>query len=238
MAHAGNVLGTVNPVSQLATWAREGGARVFVDGTQAVPQLPVDLSGLDCDMYAWSGHKAYGPTGIGVLHSALPLTEIEPLMTGGHMISSVSLKASSWAAGPARLEPGTPRLAEAVGLGEACQFLEELSLDRVAAHGRALVDYARPLLSELGCELYGPELAEQRVGLLSFNLPGVHAHDVAEICARYGVCVKAGHHCAQPLHAELLGVPASVRASFAVHSTSEDVDRLVSGLREAQAIFA
>lgn len=237
LAHAGNVLGTINPVSQISELTRAHDVRFFVDGTQAAPHMPVDFASMGADLYAWSGHKAYGPTGIGVLHTSFPLTQIEPTMTGGHMISSVTLQDSTWAQGPARLEPGTPRLLEAVGLGEACQLLEELSLSKVHAHGMRLVDYARPLLESLGAEIYGPTDSSERVGLLAFNLPGIHPHDLAEIAARSSVCLKAGHHCAQPLHHDVLRVTASTRASFAVHSTSQDVDRLIDALREAQSIF-
>lgn len=236
VAHASNVLGVINPVRELTTVAHANGVSVLVDGTQAVPQMPVAVGEIGCEFYAWSGHKAYGPTGIGVLHTSLPLTDIEPTVQGGHMIASVALKETVFARDHWRLEPGSPRLTEAIGLGEACQLLEELGMDKVQEHAEQLVDYARPRLLEVGAQIYGPE--QGRVGLLAFNLPGIHAHDVAEICARSGVCVRAGHHCAQPLHNEILGVPASVRASFAIHNQESDIDALVAALREAKEIFA
>jgi cysteine desulfurase/selenocysteine lyase len=238
VAHVSNVLGTINDVKALTDLAHSNQAFVLVDGTQAVPQIKVDVAALNCDFYAWSGHKAYGPSGIGVLHIQRPLKDIEPTVQGGHMIQSVTLQHSTWAEDHSRLEAGSPCLTEAVGLGAACQLLSSIGFDQIGEHAYQLASYTIGSLQEIGADIYGPELGSPRAGLVSFNLPGVHAHDVAEICARNKVCVKAGHHCAQPLHNEILGVAASVRASFAIHSTSQDVDNLLAALRNAQQIFA
>ncbi len=239
VVHVSNVLGTINPVAEIAARARAAGAITVVDGTQAVPQLPVDLGGLGADFYAWTGHKAYGPTGIGILHGRRDLLEdLEPLLVGGHMISSVTLDAVTWAEPPARFEAGTSAIAEGVGLGAAAGFLEDLGMDAVRAHERELVRHALERLAEVpGLTVFGPPDADSRGAVISFALDVAHPHDVAEILGRDGVCVRAGHHCAQPLM-KRLGVGATTRASFAVHSTREDVDRLVAGLARVREIFA
>jgi cysteine desulfurase/selenocysteine lyase len=240
VAHVSNVVGTINPVAEIVAKARAAGAISVVDGAQAVPQIPVDLRAIDADFYAWTGHKAYGPTGVGVLHGRRELLEaMPPWLGGGHMIHSVSFETISFAEPPARFEAGTSAIAEGIGLGAAVDLLAGLGMETVRAHERELVAHATErLLSEVpGLTIHGPADPDRRGALLSFALEGIHPHDVAEILGRDGVCVRAGHHCAQPLM-KRLGISASTRASFAIHSTREDVDRLIAGLHKVQEIFA
>ncbi len=235
VGHVSNVLGTVNPVADIVARARAAGAVTVVDGTQAVPHLPVDVGALGADFYAWTAHKAYGPTGIGILHGRRELLEaMPPFLGGGHMISRVTLEGSRWAEPPARFEAGTSAIAEGVGLGAACDFLAGIGLEAVAEHDAELVAYADERLAEVdGLRVLGPA---DRAGITSFALDWAHPHDVAEILGRDGVCVRAGHHCAQPLM-KRLGVAATSRASLSVHSTREDVDRLVEGLAAVRKVF-
>ncbi len=239
VGHVSNVLGTINPVAEIARRAHAAGAVVLVDGAQAVPSLPVNFAELGVDFYAWTGHKAYGPTGIGVLHGRRELLEeMPPFLGGGHMIARVGDTESTWAEPPAKFEAGTMPVAEAIGLGAAIDWLSGIGMDEVRAHGRDVTEYAVERLSEIpGLTLYGPADLEHRGSLTSFALDGIHPHDVAEILGRSGVCVRAGHHCAQPLHRRL-GSPASTRASYAIHNTHEDVDRLIDGLATVQEVFA
>ena len=239
VAHVSNVLGTINPVGEVVARAHAAGAVVVVDGTQAVPHLPVDVGALDADFYAWTAHKAYGPTGIGVLHGRRSLLEVmPPFLGGGHMIASVTELESRYADPPARFEAGTSPIAEAVGLGTALEWLGAIGMDAVREHARDVVGYAVERLSAVdGLTLIGPADADARGSVCSFALGGIHPHDIAEILAREDICVRAGHHCAQPLM-KVLGVHATTRASFAIHSTREDVDRLVDGLARVQEIFA
>jgi cysteine desulfurase/selenocysteine lyase len=239
VAHVSNVVGTINPIAEIVRRARAHGVVTVVDGSQAVPQIPVDLGALDADFYAWTGHKAYGPTGVGVLHGRHDLLlDTEPLIGGGHMISSVSFDEVRWAAPPARFEAGTSAIAEVIGLGAAVDFLADLGMENVRAHEAELTAYALERLgAEDGVTLHGPRDVERRGALVSFALKGVHPHDVSEILGRRGVCVRAGHHCAQPLMAHL-GESATTRASFAVHTTREEIDALVDGLAEVRRIFA
>jgi cysteine desulfurase / selenocysteine lyase len=239
VGHVSNVLGTINPVAEIARRAHDAGALVLVDGAQAVPSLPVNFHELGVDFYAWTGHKAYGPTGIGVLHGRRELLEeMPPFLGGGHMIARVGETESTWAEPPAKFEAGTMPVAEAIGLGAAIDWLSGIGMDSVREHGREVTAYAVERLSEIpGLTLYGPSDLEQRGSLTSFALEGVHPHDVAEILGRSGVCVRAGHHCAQPLHRRL-GSPASTRASYAIHNTHEDVDRLIEGLGTVREVFA
>jgi cysteine desulfurase / selenocysteine lyase len=238
VAHASNVLGTVNPIAEIARRAHDAGALVVVDGMQAVPHMPVDVGALDVDFYAWTGHKAYGPTGIGVLHGRRELLEtMPPFLGGGHMIARVTEEGSTWAEPPAKFEAGTMMVAEAIGLGAATDFLSGVGMDAVWEHSRDVVGYALDRLREVpGLTIYGPDL-EHRGSVIAFALDGVHPHDVAEILGREGVCVRAGHHCAQPLMRRL-GVSATSRASFAVHSTHEEADRLIAGLETVREVFA
>ena len=231
VAHVSNVLSTINPIEEIARRAHAAGAIVVVDGAQGVPHLPVDVAALGVDFYAWTGHKAYGPTGIGVLHGRRELLEaMPPWLGGGHMIKRVGRDESTYMEPPARFEAGTSNIAEAIGLGAAVDFLGEIGMDAARAHGREIATYALERLGEVeGLTLYGPLDVEQRGGAIAFNLDGVHPHDVSEILGREGVCLRAGHHCAQPLMRRL-GVAATSRAIFAVHTTRDDVDRLVDAL--------
>jgi cysteine desulfurase / selenocysteine lyase len=232
VVHVSNVLGTVNPIAEIARRAHACGAMVLVDGTQAVPQMPVWLPDLDVDFYAWTGHKAYGPTGIGVLHGRRALLEeMPPFIGGGHMIRTVAADESTWTDLPWKFEAGTSQIAEAIGLGAAVDWIQGLGMSSIRVHEQALVTDA---LERLGAEvpglvIQGPLSAADRGALVSFSLDGAHPHDVADILGGLGVCVRAGHHCAQPLMRSL-GVHATTRASFAVHNSGEDVARLVEGL--------
>ncbi|MDX6664835.1 MAG: cysteine desulfurase / selenocysteine lyase [Solirubrobacteraceae bacterium] len=239
VAHVSNVVGTINPVAEIVARARAAGAITVVDGAQAVPQIPVSLPELDADFYAWTGHKAYGPTGVGVLHGRRELLEtMPPWLGGGHMIHNVTIEKVTFAEPPARFEAGTSAIAEAIGLGAAVDLLDGLGMENVRAHERELVAYTLERLPEIaGLSIHGPADPDRRGALVSFSLEGIHPHDVAEILGRDGVCVRAGHHCAQPLMAQL-GIGASTRASFAVHSTREDVDRLITGLHTVREVFA
>jgi cysteine desulfurase / selenocysteine lyase len=233
VVHVSNVLGTVNPVAEIARRAHSAGAVVVVDGTQAVPQMPVWLPDLDVDFYAWTGHKAYGPTGIGVLHGRRALLEeMPPFIGGGHMIRTVAANESTWTDLPHKFEAGTSQIAEAIGLGVAVDWIRAIGIDSIRDHEQALVASALERLasSEVpGLAVQGPSSAADRGALVSFTLEGAHPHDIADILGGLGVCVRAGHHCAQPLMRRL-GVHATTRASFAVHNSSEDVARLTDGL--------
>ena len=236
--HVSNVLGTVNPVAEIARRAHSVGAVVLVDGAQAVPQLPVWLPDLDADFYAWTGHKAYGPTGIGVLHGRRELLEeMPPFIGGGHMIRTVAANESTWTDLPWKFEAGTSQIAEAIGLGAAVDWIRAVGIERIHAHEQALVS---ELLERFGSgevpglSIQGPLSASDRGALVSFVLEGAHPHDIADILGSQGVCVRAGHHCAQPLMRRL-GVPATTRASFAVHNSVADVDRLIEGLGRVRA---
>jgi cysteine desulfurase/selenocysteine lyase len=239
VAHVSNVLGTVNPVEEIVRRAHAAGALVAVDGAQAAPHLPLDVDALGADFYAWTGHKAYGPTGIGILHGRRALLDaLPPLLGGGHMIARVGDTESTWAEPPAKFEAGTMPVAEAIGLGAAVDYLSAIGMGAVREHGLDVVGYAAERLREVpGLTLFGPESVEVRGSVCSFALDGVHPHDVAEILGRDGVCVRAGHHCAQPLMRRL-GVSATSRASFALHSTREEVDALIDGLDRVREVFA
>jgi cysteine desulfurase/selenocysteine lyase len=240
VAHVSNVVGTINPVADIVGRAHAAGAVVVVDGSQAVPQLPVNLREIDADFYAWTGHKAYGPTGVGVLHGRRELLDaMPPFVSGGHMIASVSLdKGTRFAQTPAKFEAGTSAIAEGIGLGAAVDFLSGIGMAAVREHERDLAAYALERLGAVpGVLIQGPLDADDRGALVSFTLEGVHPHDVAEILGSRGVCIRAGHHCAQPLM-KRFGVGATSRASFAVHNTREDVDRLVAGLDRVREVFA
>src|SRR3954449_8065453 len=239
VGHVSNVVGTINPVAEIAERAHAAGALVLVDGAQAAPSMPVDVAALGVDFYAWTGHKAYGPTGIGVLHGRRGLLEeMPPFLGGGHMIARVGDFESTWAEPPAKFEAGTMPVAEAIGLGAAVDWLSATGMAAVRDHGRDVTTYAVERLSELpDVTLHGTTDPEQRGSLVSFEVEGVHPHDVAEILGRQGVCVRAGHHCAQPLMRRL-GAPASTRASIAVHNTREDIDRLIDALGTVQEVFA
>ncbi len=238
VVHASNVVGTINPVADIVERSHAAGAVVMVDGSQAVPHLPVDVAALGADFYAWTGHKIYGPTGIGILHGRRELLEaMPPFIGGGHMIAKVGEQSSTYAEVPAKFEAGTGPVAEAIGLGAACDFLTGIGMDAVWEHDQRLASVALERQAEVpGLKVHGPGDPSKRVALASFELEGVHPHDVAELLGSQGVCVRAGHHCAQPLMRRL-GVPASSRASFAIHSTPEEVDRLVEGLHHVRRVF-
>jgi cysteine desulfurase/selenocysteine lyase len=231
VTHVSNVLGTINPIAAIVARAHDAGAVVLVDGSQAIPQLPVDLRALDADFYAWTGHKTYGPTGIGVLHGRASLLEaMPPFIGGGHMIRTVSANESTWTDLPWKFEAGTSQIAEAIGLGAAVDWIQSLGIEQIRAHENSLVAHALSRLSEVpGCDIHGPSDAAERGALVSFTLEGAHPHDVGEILGREGVCVRTGHHCAQPLMRRL-GATATTRASFAVHNCTADIDRLIDGL--------
>ena len=238
VTHVSNVLGTINPIGEIARLAHDAGALLVVDGAQAAPKLRLDVSSLGADFYALTGHKMYGPTGIGVLWGRRELLDaMPPFIGGGSMIKKVGREKITWASVPAKFEGGTPPIAEAIGLGAAVAWLEELGLDAVHAAEVELGTYALDRLGEVeGLTVFGPPAGEDRAGIFSFVLEGVHGHDVAEILDRHGVAVRAGHHCAQILM-ERLGVPATTRASLAVYNTREEIDRLIEGLRDVRRIF-
>ncbi len=237
--HVSNTLGTINPVVEMTRKAHEAGALVLIDGAQAVPHLPVDVAEIGCDFYAFSGHKALAPTGSGVLWGRRELLEaMPPFMGGGDMIREVHLRRSDWNELPWKFEAGTPDISAQIGLGAAADYLLAIGMDNVREHERVLVAYALETLAREvpGIELYGPP-ADQRGGVVPFNLPGIHPHDVAQVLDRVGVAVRAGHHCTMPLH-ERLDLAATARASFGVYTTREDIDALAAGLVEVQRLFA
>ena len=239
ITHTSNVLGTTNPLPQIIRAAHDAGALVLVDGAQAVPHHRVNVRELGADFYGFTGHKVYGPTGIGVLYARRELLEeMPPFMGGGDMISKVDFFESTWNDLPWKFEAGTSPYVEAAGLGAAIRWLDRLGIEAIEEHESALVRYAIDRLDEVdGVTITGPGWSESRGTAISFALDGVHPHDVAEILARDGVCVRAGHHCAQPLMRRL-GVPATSRASIGVHNTTDDVDALITGLAEVKRIFA
>jgi len=239
VVHVSNALGTINPVAELTEMAHEHDAYAFVDGAQAVPTRPVDIGEIDADFYAFSGHKMAGPTGIGVLYGKEHiLEEMEPYLYGGDMIRKVTFEDSTWNELPWKFEAGTPSIAQAVGLDAAIDYLEDIGMDRVWDHEQELSRYAYERLAEFDdVELYGPTPDQGRGGLVSFNLDGVHAHDLASIMNDYAVAIRAGDHCTQPLH-DKLGVAASARASFYVYNTKAEVDRLVEAIDGARELFA
>ena len=233
-----NTLGTINPVADMTRRAHEAGALVLVDGAQAVPHLPVNVAEIDCDFYVFSGHKALAPTGSGVLWGRRELLEsMPPFMGGGDMIREVHLRRSEWNEIPWKFEAGTPDISAQIGLGAAADYLLGIGMDRVRLHEQELAAYALDMLPREvpGIELYGPA-AELRGGVVPFNLPGIHPHDVAQVLDRFGVAVRAGHHCTMPLH-ERLDLGATARASFGVYTTKGDIDALAVGLREVQKLF-
>jgi cysteine desulfurase/selenocysteine lyase len=235
-----NVLGTINPVAEIAAVAHSAGAVVVVDGAQLVPHAPIDVTALGADFLAFSGHKMMGPTGIGVLwaHGAL-LNAMPPFLGGGGMILDVKLDSFRPAPPPARFEAGTPPIAEAVGLSVAVDYLREIGMDRIRAHERELTAYALERLEEkLGddCRIFGPPAGEDRGGVISLAYRDVHAHDLAQVLDQFGVCVRPGHHCAKPLMRKL-GVQATARASLSLFSDEHDIEVLIEGLTEAGRLF-
>ncbi|SEB07841.1 cysteine desulfurase / selenocysteine lyase [Thalassobacillus cyri] len=233
--HVSNVLGTINPVKEIAEIAHRHQAVMLVDGAQSAPHLKVDVQDLDCDFYAFSGHKMCGPTGIGVLYGKRALlNDMEPFEFGGEMIDFVNLYDATWKELPWKFEGGTPIIGGAIGLGAAIDFINEIGLEEIEAHEHMLVDYAMNRMREIdGLTIYGPD---ERAGLVTFNLDDVHPHDVATVLDAEGIAVRAGHHCAQPLM-RWLDVSATARASFYLYNTKEDIDRLVEGLQKTKEYF-
>ncbi|MDC3417883.1 cysteine desulfurase [Aquibacillus salsiterrae] len=235
MMQVSNVLGTINPVKEVAKIAHKNGAVMLVDGAQAVPHMAVDVQDLDCDFYAFSGHKMCGPTGIGVLYGKKELLEqMEPVEFGGEMIDFVNLYDSTWKELPWKFEGGTPIIAGAIGLGAAIDFLSEIGMETIEAHEHKLVKYAMEQMKKIeGLTIYGPE---NRAGLVTFNLDTVHPHDAATVLDSQGIAVRAGHHCAQPLM-KWLDVTATARASFYLYNTEQEVDQLVTALAKTKEYF-
>ena len=233
-----NSLGTINPVEQLAAWAHERGAIMVVDAAQAAPHRPLNVQALGCDFLAFTGHKMCGPSGIGVLWGRRELLErMSPFELGGEMIRKVTVEKTTWNELPHKFEAGTPPIAQAVGLGAAIDYLTDVGLEAVERHEAELTAYAWGRLSEVpGLTLYGPP-PDRRAGIISFNLDGVHPHDVAQVVDSEGVAVRAGHHCNQPLMISL-GVTATTRASFYLYTLPEEIDRLVDGLHKARKLFS
>jgi cysteine desulfurase/selenocysteine lyase len=236
VTHVSNALGTITPVRRIIEMARRWGAAVLIDGAQAVAHLRVDVRELDCDFYVLSGHKLYGPTGIGVLYGkAERLEAMPPYQGGGDMIESVTFERTTYNALPYKFEAGTPHIAGAVGLGAAVDYLEQIGLESIAAHEHELVDYATQALGEVpGLKILGT--AREKAAVISFTLEGVHPHDVGTVLDQQGIAVRTGHHCAQPVM-ERFGVPATTRASFALYNTREEVDALLAGLRYVREVF-
>jgi cysteine desulfurase/selenocysteine lyase len=233
-----NMLGTINPITEIATKAHAVGATVVVDASQAVPQFPVDVSTLGADLLAFTGHKAVGPTGIGVLWGRYDLlAQLPPFLGGGEMIEIVRMTGSTYAPPPSRFEAGTPPIAQAVGLGAALDYLAGIGMDKIAAHEQAVTAYALEGLKTVpGLTILGPTEAVERGGAISFELEGVHPHDVATVLDTRGIAVRAGHHCARPVH-ERFGVQSSTRASFYLYTTPEEIDALVDGLGFVRSFF-
>jgi cysteine desulfurase/selenocysteine lyase len=236
-AHMSNVLGTINPAAEIIRLAHEAGAITLVDAAQSVPHLKVDVQSLDADFLAFSAHKMCGPTGIGILYGKMELLEaMPPFLGGGDMIKEVKLRSYRPNTLPYKFEAGTPAIAEAVGFGAAVDYLSSLGMDAITAHEHEITEYALERLEEVpGVKLFGPG-ADQKGGVAAFTLDGVHPHDVAQILDEDGIAVRAGHHCAQPLH-EKFGLPATSRASFYLYNTREEVDLLVNGIYKVKELF-
>jgi cysteine desulfurase/selenocysteine lyase len=237
MSHVSNALGTVNPVRKIVEAARRVNARVLLDGAQAVPHMPVDVRAIDCDFYAFSGHKIYAPTGIGILYGKAELLEaMPPYQGGGDMISSVTFEKTLYNRLPYKFEAGTPHVSGAIGLGAALDYVNSVGLDRIARHEKQVLAYGtRRLLEIPGLRLVGT--AKEKEGILSFVLEGIHPHDVGTILDQEGIAIRTGHHCAQPLM-ERFGVPATARASLALYNTVEEMDALARGIEKVREVFA
>ncbi len=238
VTHISNVLGTINPVSEIVSKAKAVGAKVLIDGAQAAPQLALDMTEIDADFYVFTGHKMYGPTGVGVLYGRRELLEeMPPFLTGGDMISHVGRQESRWNELPWKFEAGTSAIAEVIGLGATVDWIQGIGMDAIRAHEIELTGYALESLPAVpGLKIFGPMPSEDRGAVVSFELEGIHPHDVAQILDRDAVCIRAGHHCAQPLM-ERLAVPATSRASFAIYNTTAEIDQLVESLQNARHVF-
>lgn len=241
VAHVSNVLGTINPISELARIAHSSNAILVVDGAQAIAHVKVDVKSMDCDAYAFSGHKMYGPEGIGVLYAKRELLEsLPPSAWGGEMVMEVTESASSWNELPYKFEPGTPSITQAVGLGVAARYLKNIGFDEIRRHEKELMLYAISALDSLGAHIIGPQAngvhADVRSGIISFVVDGVHPHDIAQILSDDGVCIRAGHHCAHPLHCSK-SLNATSRISFGIYTTKDDIDRFAKSLSKAIGVF-
>jgi len=236
--HQSNALGTVNPVARIVTRAKAVGALSVIDASQSAPHLPLDVQALGADFVAFTGHKMYGPSGVGVLWGRYALlADLPPFLGGGEMIETVDMTGTTFAAPPHRFEAGTPMIAEAVGLGAAIDYLSELGMAEVAAHEHELVEYALPRLAAIdGLRIIGPADAVDRGATIAFTLAGVHPHDVAQLLDEQGIAVRAGHHCARPVCVRY-GIPATTRASFGVYTTFDEVDALISGIQKVKEMF-
>ncbi|MEM4740049.1 MAG: aminotransferase class V-fold PLP-dependent enzyme, partial [Zestosphaera sp.] len=236
--HVSNVLGTINPVHEICRKAHEVGAVVLVDGAQAAPHLPVDVQAIGCDFYALSGHKMCGPTGVGALYGRKELLEaMPPFLGGGEMIRTVTFERTTFNDVPYKFEAGTPPIAQAVGLGVAVDYLTKIGIERIRAHEVELVTYALERLREIDdITIYGAAPPEQRGGVIAFNIGNIHPHDLATFLDAHGICIRAGHHCAQPLMRRL-NVAATARASFYLYNTPDEIDALVEALQQAVKFF-
>lgn len=236
VTHVSNVLGTINDIKTIAEIAHKHDAFITVDGAQSVPHMSVDVQDLDVDFYAFSGHKMLGPTGIGVLYGKAELLDnMEPIEYGGDMIDFVDLRESTWTDVPVKFEAGTPMIAEAIGLSAAIDYIEDVGADEILRYEQELVKYAYDKMSEIeGIEIYGPK--EERAGLITFNLDGVHPHDLATALDSDGIAVRAGHHCAQPLM-KFLGVSSTARASFYLYNTKDEIDFFIDSLKRTKEFF-
>ena len=239
LTHVSNVLGTINPIKELTDLAHEKGAIVVVDGAQAVGHFPIDVAELNVDFYAFSGHKMFAPTGIGVLYGKKDLLDkMPPYRLGGEMIANVTREGATWAEVPYKFEAGTPNIAGAIGLGAAIDYLQSLDFELIQKHEQELTSYALEKLKNVsGLTIYGPQKSNGRIGVISFNLKNIHPHDLATALDSNGIEVRAGHHCAQPLMASL-NTESTVRASLSIYNTKDDIDKLVSSLHEAKEFFS
>jgi cysteine desulfurase/selenocysteine lyase len=237
VSHQSNVFGTVNPIEMLITKAKDVGAITVIDGAQAVPHMQVDITQLGCDFYAFSGHKMVGPTGVGVLIGKTDLLEkMDPFMGGGEMIDTVTLEKSTWNKVPWKFEAGTPNIAQVIGLGAAIDYLKNVGMEKIHAHEKELLDYGLDVLS-LNKEITLFGNADNRGAVIPFNVKNIHPHDLAKFLDTDGICVRAGHHCAQPIMNHL-GVTATARASFYLYNTKNDIDALAEGIEKTARIFA
>lgn len=238
LVHISNVLGTINPVSKMGWLAHKAGALFLVDGSQSVPRMPIDVRNLNCDFLAVTGHKMLGPTGIGFLWAKEEILEImPPFLGGGDMIKEVYKQFSKWNDLPYKFEAGTPNIADAIGLGAAVDYLERIGMDKVFKHEKMLTDYAlKKILKIKKVKVYGPHTSDNKTGVISFTIKGVHPHDTAQILDREGIAVRSGFHCAMPLH-QILKIPATCRASFYIYNTKADIDKLISGIHKVLQTF-
>ncbi|MBI2034802.1 MAG: SufS family cysteine desulfurase [Candidatus Levybacteria bacterium] len=240
ITHVSNVLGTINPIRKIIATARKQNPDiiVLVDAAQSVPHMKVDVRDLDCDFLAFSGHKMLAGTGVGILYGKKKLLDkMDPFLFGGEMIQEVTAKKTTFITPPARFEAGTPDIAGIIGLGAAIDYLEDVGIDKIQKHERQLMEYCLENMDKLcGLTIYGPKDGTKRSGVISFNIEGIHAHDVAQVLGDMGICIRSGHHCAMPLH-NRLGVSATARASFYLYNDEQDIDKFIKGLRKAKKIF-